>query len=395
MKENTINCIKNMCTGCRACEQICPKNAIKMIENKEGFFYPCIDENQCINCGLCKNVCHTCKDYKVNYNQKVYGIKSKLENLSHKSTSAGLAYMLSEFFLINSGVVCGASYEDNLDVKHIIIEGEEELYKLRGSKYVISDTRETFSEIKTLLSSGRKVLYTGTACQIAGLKSFLQKDYSNLYTVDIVCHGVPSLKVFKKYIMYLENKMRDKVVEYDFRNKEKTKWGLGFCAKVKTINSEKFLRADFDPYYHNFLTGSLYRESCYQCKYANIDIRPADITIGDFWGIEKIQPDFFNENGVSLCIINNDKGLELINFIEDKIIKEEFDKESAIKENLNLIRPTYRPEKRNNIYNNIDEMDSESYIKTNLTIDRSIKKYIKNLIPGYVKKIYKTKFKKS
>lgn len=394
--KNTVDIINIDCTGCRACEQTCPKNAITMEENKEGFLYPKIDKEKCIKCGLCLKKCHTQKQcLEEKQESEFLAIKPTKKDIAKKSTSGGLAYIISNYIIENKGIVYGSVYDEDLYVKHIKIKSEKELEKLRGSKYVISDTENTFSQVKDNLDSGIKVLYTGTACQIAGLKAFLGKDYNNLYTLDIVCHGTPSFKMFKKYTEYLEEKYNAKVIEYEFRNKDKKQWGMGFVAKVKLTYKNKaktkikYLKADFDPYYINFLKGNTYRESCYSCKYADYNKRPADLTIADFWGIEKYRPKFYDENGVSLCVVNTQKGKELLKNINDKVIIEKTKKEEAISQNSNLIKPTFRPKIRDTIYSEIDILTAQEFVNKRLKVKKSIILVLKHITPKKIRMIYK------
>ena len=191
---------KKDCSGCMACMNICPKNAIMMKEDKNGFKYPKIDEKLCIDCGLCSKACPVINKLKENlYNIKVYACKNKDENIRKKSSSGGLFTLFAKYILDQEGVVFGAKYDENLRVIHDYIEKDDNINEFRGSKYVQSDINSTYAKAKKFLSNGRKVLFTGTPCQIEGLITYLGKNYSNLYTQDFICHGVPSPKVWKKY----------------------------------------------------------------------------------------------------------------------------------------------------------------------------------------------------
>ena len=374
------------CCGCRACENICPKNAISMIENKEGFLYPKIDKEKCINCGLCRKVCPL-----INYVNKndflkdniCYGAKNKNTEVLKKSSSGGMFGVIAQYVLAQNGLVVGVEMTEDHVVKHRIIDNEKDLIKLMGSKYVSSNTNDVFSKIKKELDNKRLVLFTGVPCQVAGLTNFLMKDYENLITVDIVCHGVPSQKLFSKYIEYLENKYKAKVLDYKFRSKEASSWGT-FKGLVKLEKNNRIItkkiNADFDKYYHNFLKGNNYRESCYECKFAN-NKRVSDITIMDFWGVEKIVPNFLDSNGVSCIIINTQKGNELIEKLKNYIDLTKVSYTDVSKYNGQLISPTKRSERRNNFYKNIDEKNYIKKIKTN----NGIKDYIKIIVPTQLK----------
>ena len=202
---------------------------------------------------------------------------------------------------------------DSFIVSHSITDNKKDLVKMYGSKYVISDLKDNFLIIRKLLNENKKVLFCGVPCQVNALLNFLQKNYENLYTIEIICHGVPSQKLFSKYIEYLEKKDNCKVLKYEFRNKKAAYWGTYKALATVKKNEKKYekkINADLDKYYSNFLKGNCHRESCYVCKYAKKE-RNADITIGDFWGIEHINPNFIDKNGVSEIIINTKKGEEL------------------------------------------------------------------------------------
>lgn len=223
---------KIYCSGCRSCEQVCTQNCVTIEYDNEGFLYPTISKEKCINCGLCIRSCPASKAVvtKSNLNNPVvYAAWNKVNNILNESSSGGVFSAIASYILKNNGVVFGCSLEDNLVAKHIGIRNEVELYKLRGSKYVQSDTQDTFKQVRNILKEGKQVFYTGTPCQIAGLKSFLARPYDNLITADLICHGVPSPKVFKEYLNMLEKKHGGKVVYFKFRDKEKYGWeGYGF-----------------------------------------------------------------------------------------------------------------------------------------------------------------------
>ncbi len=378
---------KSDCTGCRACEQLCPVKCITMCEDEEGFIFPKIDEEKCINCGLCKKRCPQLNNRIENKEIKAYAIKSKEVSDSKKSTSAGMAYILTKKIVENNGAVFGCAYNEKLEAVQMKIEDKTNLEKLRGSKYVFSNTLHTYTEVKKALEEEKEVLYIGTPCQIGGLYAFLGKEYEKLITVDIVCHGVPSPKAFSKYLEYLEEKYNSKIINYEFRNKDKAIWGE-FCVKVTLENGIKYIDANEDPYYSNFLKGTMYRECCYDCKYANTN-RIGDITLADFWGIEQVNPKFYSEQGVSLVFINTKKGNKIFNDIKENIVYNEQTIEEASRKNGNLMHPTKRTAKRDSIYSGIDNKKAKDFVKVNLKIDGKLKKKIKKLIPKKLKKIIK------
>ncbi len=379
---------KSDCTGCRACEKLCSVNCIKMVEDKEGFIFPEIDEEKCIHCGICRDRCPERKERKANQEFTIYGMKSKEISVSQKSTSAGIAYLLSRQVIKNKGVVVGCAYLEKLIPGQIRVDSIEEIEKLRGSKYVFSDTKDTYQEVKQDLAENREVLYLGTPCQIGGLYAFLGKPSPLLYTVDIVCHGVPSSKLFLNYIDDLENKYKEKIIDYQFRNKDKAEWGE-FCAKIVLANGKvNYRKADNDPYYSHFLTGTTYRDCCYECQYASMN-RVGDITLGDFWGIEQYDSHFYSPQGVSLVICNSEKGKKMIQELEEDTLVKVFEEAQAVRKNANLVRPTKREKIRDTIYEGIDELSSQEYIKKKLKVQMSPKQIIKRIIPKKMKKIVK------
>lgn len=371
------------CCGCSGCEQMCPKNCISMKPDHEGFLYPEVDESICIECGICIKHCPILTDVSRCNIPKVYAAKYKDRGSTFKSTSGGLFIPIAKSVLSMGGVVFGCAYDENLVAKHIKVETEDELYRLQSSKYVQSDTREIYKQVKTELQNGKEVLFSGTGCQAAGLRSFLGKDYGNLLITDIVCHGVPSPKLFKNYIDYMGKKLGGTLTSYNFRSKEKRGWDLYY--KAENGQKSKSDYGFFDPYYSAFLYCKTYRESCYECKFANKN-RVSDITLADYWGIQKFHPEFFDENGVSLVLVNTEKGKKYLEKIKDKleIIESDYDKASVM--NANLVHPSKRPSCRDSIYDGFDCGNFETYAKTKLAFKINPKTKIKKMIPLGVKR---------
>lgn len=374
--------ITDKCTGCRTCEKVCPKFCISMKEDSEGFLAPFIDNEQCVNCGLCKSKCPQNKTEQQAFQKSVYAAKAKSETVLMNSSSGGIFYVFAKHIIEKGGVVFGAAYRDDFSVEHIKAETLDEIKPLQGSKYVQSNTADTYVECETYLKSGRFVLYTGTPCQIAGLKSYLKNSYDNLLTIEIICHGVPSGKLFKKYINHISDKMKSPVVEYNFRSKSKNGWGLEYYVKYANNYSNVSI-CDNDSYYSRFLKGSTYRESCYECKYAN-ENRVADLTIGDYWGIEKFHPDFYDKNGVSVIIVNSDVGDGYFNAVSDEIEYISSTYENAAYANKNLLEPTKRPSERDYIYKEIDNLPSKEYFAKyyRIPFKTRLKKVIKAILPN-------------
>lgn len=384
------------CCGCGVCQEICPKNAIKLIENEEGFLEFFIDKEKCINCGLCSKKCPQLNNFKnrnLNDERNYYAAYVKNSEEILKSTSGGIFSIIAKkIALIEKYSIFGCTFDENMVAKHIYIEDINELDKILGSKYVQSDTRNIFSQVKGKLDSGNKVLFSGTPCQISALYSYLgEQEYENLYTIDLVCHGVPSPLLFKKYIKWLERKNKGKIEKYMFRNKDKKTWEL-LCSY--DINGKRYYKYDsLDPYYNSFINGDTYRESCYECKYANKE-RVGDITLGDFWGIEDEYPEFCNKYGNSAIIINTKKGREIFDLIKNEIVFIESTYEKMSKKNHNLVSPSLRPDIRDIVYNNIKDKDFENIIKDNMNFKVSFKSYLKSKIPKNIKIKVKSLLKK-
>ena len=349
------------CCACGACMNICPKQAISMVEDEFGFMYPRINEELCIGCGVCKRVCGYQNKQEVNIPLYTYVACTQTTDIM-QSASGGVFAGLAKAFLEQGGIVYGASMElidGELIPVHIGIEKKEELYKLLGSKYVQSNIGNVYTQIKSQLEQGRYVLFSGTPCQVAGLKAYLcNKEFEKLLLIDIICHGVPSIKFFNSYLRALESKLNGKIVDFRFRDKSRG-WGLvGKASYITTANKTmtKSIFARESSYYHLFLEGDIYRENCYSCKYAS-NHRPGDITLGDYWGIEKEHPDYlvarggkFDEcKGVSCMILNTMKAKKFVEKYEDRIQYQESTFEKVAKQNGQLVHPTPYSERRSQI----------------------------------------------
>ena len=327
-------CNREDCTGCFACYNVCPKKAIKMIEDDNGFIYPSIDKKKCVNCNLCKKVCPSINDVKLNEIIQCYALQRKNNKELIESSSGGAASLFIESFINNSGIVYSTSFENKFKINHIRIEKMDCLNGVRGSKYVHSYVNNTFLEAKNDLLKNKKVLFIGTPCQIAGLKKFLMKDYENLYTIDIICHGVPSQK-------YLKDELEE-FFDINKINNIKFRYNNSF---IISVNNNNFLSVNESPYYFGFMTGLIYRENCYSCKYANSK-RCSDITIGDFWGLDSNSKLYEKrDQGISVLLLNSDKGTKLFDMIKDVSIYEERDILEAIKGNSQLRNPVKKPKR--------------------------------------------------
>ncbi len=331
---------KNNCFGCSSCVQICPTGAIEFKRDMEGFSYPEINQAKCTDCGLCRGSCpifSRVESPSEPYPQ-IYAIWNKNEAIRKSSTSGGVFSALSEAILSQGGAVFGAAFNDKIQVAHRGVESMDQLWRLQGSKYTQSSIGNSYKEIKILLKDGRKVLFSGTPCQVSGLYSFLGRSYDNLYTCDCVCHGVPSPGVFELYKEHLEKSSSSEIQTFQFRNKS-SGW-KNYNVSVGYKNGQKsFTNFKEDPYMRGFISNMYLRPSCHSCKYASVH-RQSDITLADFWGVDKFKPELDDDRGTSLILTNSPRGEELLKVCRDKLVIHKADLPSAIRENPSLTSPS-------------------------------------------------------
>lgn len=360
---NTLD--KKECCGCTACLSACPKQCISMERDEEGFLYPVIEKEQCINCGLCERACPVENPVYENEPRAVYAAYVKDERQRMQSTSGGAFYALAEWIIRQGGIVYGAAFDDDFKLKHIGVESLSELQKLRGSKYLQSDLGNVFSEIKELLKKGRWVYFVGVGCQVAGLHSFLRKEYETLVTSDLVCHGVPSQLMFDWHLDYLRRKEKGEITSYSFRDCK----GWGGCETYKYVSQTRGKQGErklhsysLSPYLYSFMWAFNYRYSCYDCKFARIP-RQGDITLADYWGVKKFFPKMDASKGVSLLLVNTEKGAKLWQEIQSSMEYRTSCVADAALENGNLIHTTKMPEIRKSCYDLIRQRGYESVAK--------------------------------
>ncbi len=361
---NEIIVEKEKCSGCFACVSACPVSSISMQEDSEGFWYPKINSLTCIECNLCRKSCPVISRQDRNRKEKtIIAAKSRDDVVRLKSSSGGIFPLLAEVIFVQGGVVYGAAFsEDCKTVIHVRIDQKRDLWKLQGSKYVQSKIDNCYKEAKKDLDTGRKVLFTGTPCQIEGLRSYLMKEYDNLYLQDIVCHGVPSPLVWKKYVEYREKEARGSVERTYCRHK-KYGWNM-FSLLFEFSNKRKYIGSKReDLYLRGFLANLFLRPSCYQCSFKGLD-RNSDITLADFWGIDNIFPNMNDDKGISIVMINSEKGGELFDKIKDKIIFQETEINPALTEyNSAATKSVKSPLVRKEFMDRISQMDINILLK--------------------------------
>ena len=369
---------KNKCCGCYGCMNICPKNAIEMREDAKGFKYPSIDQHKCIDCGLCKKICPILNNKETKNDIEAYACYNINNDERINSSSGGIFVLLAKEIIKRKGVIFGAKFDKNYNTIHSSTTKENELIDFMGSKYMQSIIGNTYKEIKELLDKDIYVLFTGTPCQVEGLKSYLKKEYKKLYTQDIICHGVPSPKVWRKYIEFQKIQNGNIIKKIQFRNKDKG-W-TDFNSKIEFDNSLYCKSHKDDLFMKTFLNNLCLRESCYNCSFKKKN-RVSDITLADYWGINKFHPDMNDDKGTSLVIVNSTKGKELFELIKNNIKCKQTNLDYAIKYNPAMIKSVNKSPKEDLFYKDID----------NLSFDKLVKKYVprKSILKKILLKIKK------
>ena len=352
-------CKKEQCTGCLACYNACKHKAIKINSDKEGFNYPHIISDLCVECGLCSSSCPILNNQQIHEStpRHTYATWSKQKDIIDNSSSGGAFTILAEEILNYGGVVFGATLDiEKKCVKHIFINDKNDLWKLQGSKYVQSHIGNSYSECSKFLRQGYKVLFTGTPCQIAGLYTYLRKNDDNLITLDIICHGVPSPLVFYKYLIMLENKENSNIKTFKFRDKH---WSWNrFNIKCEFNNGHTYYGIwEKDTFIRGFLRELYLRPSCHNCGFAKSE-RISDITLGDFWGYRERSSEKLNfDRGISLVLINTTKGNEIFNKVREQNICYEREYNDAVK-NQQALRSCFPPSPlRENFWQDFNKMN--------------------------------------
>lgn len=350
---------KANCNGCTACMSVCPKGAITMEENKDGFKYPVIDQNKCIDCGLCQKTCHALSTKSNASINSCYVAYANEDKIKENASSGGIFPLIANSILDENGIVIGAAFDNENKLRHIAISKKEDLYKLKGSKYLQSDLDSIFKFVKENIEKN-KILFVGVPCQVAGLKAFLNKEYENLICIDLICHGVPSPKLFEKYIKELEEQNNEKLINYNFRDKF-TGWDL--YSNTATFQNKKVTELQSNNSYMKlFLSDVALRESCYDCNF-KLGNKYSDLTLGDFWGVKKYYPEMYNKKGVSAIIINTEKGDTIFNKIKNETTYKNCKLEEIVDGNPSLAKSSKMPDRRKDFFKNIEEFSINELVK--------------------------------
>jgi coenzyme F420-reducing hydrogenase beta subunit len=371
---------KNLCCGCENCSNVCPVNAINMKQDSEGFQYPMVDNNKCIDCGNCYKICPM-----INNNEKIigklskpisYAVKNKNNEIRYKSRSGGVFTALSNLILKQNGVVYGCILNNNFEAVHIRADNYVDRDKMRGSKYVQSRMEDIQKKIGLDLKNGKTVLFTGTSCQVKGIRNSIPHNLQDkLFCVDIVCHGVPSPKIWKEYLEFQRKKYGKVIDGVDFRNKKI----YGWREHVESIFIDG-KRYDSKIYTNLFYNHVIIRPSCFNCPFKSI-YHPGDITIADCWGIENAIPDFDDDKGVSLVLINNYKGKKFFGEVDKNLIYKKIELEKCMQPPLkgNFILPNFRKDFWNIYYEKglAEAIKKYSKIRNVTMIDRIKNKLLK------------------
>lgn len=363
MRIDFISELEKKCTGCMACVDMCPANCITSIVGVDGFKYSAINESKCVSCGKCYSVCPLVTQEKHQEEQHLFAAYAAESNYQNRGSSGGIFEILAKYFIGQGYYICGAAFE-GITLRHRVISCNNDIKPLLKSKYIQSDMEGIYAQITELLKKGEKVFYCGTPCQVSALINSTPKSLkNNIFTADIICHGVPSQKVFDDYIKTLEKKHGGSVSDFSFRIKDnKYKHAHGYSYKVTKNGKTKIVNGIYtnSSFYNAFKNYLIFRDGCYDCQYATLQ-RVSDITLADFWGIEKY--DFIGniDTGVSMVITNTQRGNEVFSLIKDKTVSKEFPVQYGVDSNYCLTHSTQKPKNRDKI---IKELSENGYEQT-------------------------------
>lgn len=344
---------KKNCCGCSACASICPKRCITMQEDAEGFLYPVVDETACTDCGLCEKTCHELHPYEERTPQKAYAAINKDEEIRMDSSSGGVFHLLADSIIQEGGVVFGARFDKQWQVLTDYAETKEGVRAFMGSKYVQARMETAYTDARKFLQEGRKVLFSGTPCQIAGLHHFMGKPYENLLTVDIICHGTPSPKVWGRYLEEVIAAGRKAISNVQFRSERKgwKRFNFSMTGDEKDSSISLCSHHRTNHFMRAFLQDMILRPSCHACQAKN-GRSHSDITIADFWGIKKVIPEMNDDKGTSLVLINTERGSKALDW--DNLSCKETAAALALKHNPSYYQSVNAHPKRNGFFTHLD-----------------------------------------
>lgn len=366
---------KNKCCGCGACQNICPKQCIEMKMDAEGFFYPVIDAYKCVHCDLCKKICPVEKKMDRSFPPLFFAGYNRKVDVLLDSSSGGIFWPIVETFIYDGAIVYGAVQKDKMHICHERYDDLENCKLFRKSKYLQSDVGYSYKQVKKDLDCGKTVLFSGTPCQVAALYSFLQKDYDNLFTIDVVCHGTPSRAVFDRYIEEQEKKYKKKIVSFCWRDKSQG-WGPNRITMTFEDGSKYTSTSQENPMQKGFLDNWYLRPSCYECKFAKLP-RIADISLADFWGYDMELTKQNNNGGISLIAVSSERGQLMFDKIKNELFFHPVTKEYACERARHLwTHPSDNP-KRQKFMN--DFLSGKSFESLN-------KKYIQPSVMDRIKR---------
>lgn len=355
---------KNMCTGCGACAASCPLYCIEMRSDREGFFYPVMDVARCVKCRKCIATCPVLHNAEKYSKPQAYGAKIEDDFIREKSSSGGVFSALADFVFNNGGAVCGAAYTEDFAVEHRIIEKQEGVFCLQGAKYAQSKAEHLFEQLQNILCSGRWLLFAGTPCQVAGLRTYLEKDYPKLILVDVICHGVPSPLVWQKYIDYRMKKdtSNGTIVRINQRSKISGWSRYRYSLRIDYADSKVYcVPQSEDSYMRGFVNNLFLRPSCAECQFKGAN-RCSDITLGDYWGVWEQHPEFDDDKGISLVLVNTEKGAKLWDAIRERLTIIPVDIQRALENNPSAYSSSKPHPKRNEFFERLKNDNFEKLV---------------------------------
>ena len=376
---------KKKCSGCSACANACPRDCLEMQQDSEGFLYPKIDLDICIDCTLCEASCPILKPSTNIDTPIIYAAYNKDEPIRMNSSSGGIFTLIADYVINQGGIVFGACFDDKFELIHSFAETHSELEKLQGSKYVQSTICNTYRQAKKSLDEGRLVLFTGTPCQIGGLFSYLQKSYPNLCTLDLICHGAPSPLVWKKYIEFREQRAGASIKKVSFRNKD-SGWKT-FSISIEFSNNTNYMMLHQDDHYmRGFLYNLFLRPSCYDCSFKSIN-RQSDMTLADFWGVQHVFPKMDDDKGISIIMVNSLKGQALFDKIKEELVINNQKVDIGIIERYNssIVKSATAHKSREDFFKDINRIEFDDLINKycSVSFGGKIKSFIASVLSKF------------